>query len=164
MAHQPTVHKIEARYEQQGEEDVQLFVALFPRQGQGSEAINQQNSVASDLVRRTNLRSRDVALGESQVTIKQARVLVAVDGSRHEHLMWQWYRVAGRNLSNRYMGKAWEALSRIYPGRADGTWIAITTPIIGGELQGAEERLEGFARSMTPQLNEALDAVLGLGN
>jgi EpsI family protein len=164
MAHQPTVHKIEARYERQGDEDVQLFVALFPRQGQGSEAINQQNSIASDLVRLTNLGSRDVALGESRVTIKEARVLVTVDGSRHEHLMWQWYRVAGRNLSNRYAGKAWEALSRIYPGRADGAWIAITTPIKGEKLRSAEDRLASFARSMTPQLDAAVDAVLDLAN
>ena len=164
MAHQPTVHKVEARYERKGDEDVQLFVALFPRQGQGGEAINQQNSIASDLVRLTALGSRDVTLGESQVTIKQAKVLVTVDGSRHEHLMWQWYRVAGRNLSNRYAGKAWEALSRIYPGRADGAWVAITTPIEGEKLQSAEERLASFARSMTPQLDAAADAVLGLAN
>ncbi|MGB5495594.1 MAG: exosortase C-terminal domain/associated protein EpsI, partial [Sedimenticolaceae bacterium] len=164
MAHQPTAHKIEARYERQGDEDVQLFVALFPRQGQGGEAINQQNGIATDLVRLTTLGSRDVALDESQVTIKQARVLVTVDGSRHEHLMWQWYRVAGRNLSNRYAGKAWEALSRIYPGRADGAWVAITTPIEGEKIQSAEERLASFARAMAPQLDLAVDAVLGLAN
>ncbi len=164
MAHQPTVHKIEARYDRQGDEDVQLFVALFPRQGQGGEAINQQNAIASDLVRLTTLGSRDVALGESQVMIKQAKVMVTVDGTPFEHLMWQWYRVAGRNLSNRYAGKAWEALSRIYPGRADGAWVAITTPIVGENLQSAEERLASFARSMTPQLDAAVDAVLGLAN
>ncbi|MGB5777029.1 MAG: exosortase C-terminal domain/associated protein EpsI, partial [Sedimenticolaceae bacterium] len=150
--------------ERQGDEDVQLFVALFPRQGQGREAINQQNVIASNLVRLTTLGSRDVALDESQVTIKQARVLVTVDGSRHEHLMWQWYRVAGRNLSNRYAGKAWEALSRIYPGRADGAWVAITTPIEGEKIQSAEERLASFARAMAPQLDLAVDAVLGLAN
>ncbi|MGB5467838.1 MAG: exosortase C-terminal domain/associated protein EpsI, partial [Sedimenticolaceae bacterium] len=164
MAHQPTVHKIEARYARDGDEDVQLFVALFPRQGQGGEAINQENGIATDLVRLTNLGSRDVALGENQVAIKRAKVLVTFDGSRHEHLMWQWYRVAGRNLSNRYAGKAWEALSRIYPGRADGAWVAITTPIEGDKLQSAEERLASFARAMAPQLDLAVDAVLGLAN
>ena len=105
-----------------------------------------------------------MTLGESQVTIKQAKVLVKVDGMPSEHLMWQWYRVAGRNLSSRYAGKAWEALSRIYPGRADGAWVAITTPINGYELRNAEERLASFARSMTPQLDAAIDAVLGLAH
>ncbi len=164
MAHQPTVHKIEARYKREGDEEVQLFVVLFPQQGHGREAINQRNTVASDLVRLQRQGSRDLSLEGSQVTVKQARILVEANGSRHEHLMRQWYRVAGRNLTNRYAGKAWEALSRIYPGRADGAWIAITTPINSENLPAAEARLESFAGGIIPQLDSAMDAAVGLAD
>ena len=161
-AHQETPYKIEASYTGDGG-DVQLFVALFPRQRQGGEAINLQNQPAAkpELIRLTRLPGSRAVLGDQQVTINRARAIVSVQGRQQEHLVWQWYRIAGRDLTNRYEGKAWEALARIYPGRADGAWIAITTPLEGGDIAAAEERLARFARTMTPQIGAAIDTALG---
>ena len=161
--HQPTEFTIEARYTR-GDDDVQLFAVLFPRQRQGSEAINQENGVSTDLVRSTDLGSRRVSLGDEEVTVNRSRVLVERDGVQHQHLVWQWYRVAGHDLTNRYQGKAWEALARLYPGRADGAWIAVTTPLEEQQLQAADDRLADFARSVAPRVGDAIDDVLGLGD
>jgi len=163
VKHQPTDFKIEARYTD-GDEDVQLFAVLVPRQRQGGEAINQDNRISTDLVRSTDLGARKVSLGDEEVTVNRSKVLVATGGVQHQHLVWQWYRVAGHKLTNRYQGKAWEALARIYPGRADGAWIAVTTPLNDQQPQAADDRLADFARHVAPLVDGAIDDVLGLGN
>ncbi len=160
-AHLPTPHKIEAGYAS-GDAVVQLYVILFPSQRQGNEAINRKNKIADDLQRFNDLGTAMVALGDDEVAVNRARVVVSNDGILHEHLVWQWYRVAGRSLTNRYEGKAWEALARLWPGRADGAWVAITTPLNGEGLEVAERRLAGFARGMVPRIDDAIDAVLDL--
>jgi EpsI family protein len=107
------------------------------------------------------LPGRQIDLGSRQVTVNRAKALVSVNGRRHEHLVWQWYRIAGRDLTNRYEGKAWEAVARIYPRRADGAWIAVTTELGSDETETAERRLASFAQTMAPQIGNAIDAALG---
>lgn len=162
-AHQPTPHKIEAGYTD-GEAEVQLYVVLFPQQRQGNEAINQQNQIAVDLVRATGLGRREVESVDEQFAVNRSRAVVSVEGRNREHLVWQWYRLAGRSLTNRYEGKAWEALARIYPGRSDGAWIAITTPLDEQDPDAAEQRLARFAASMAPQIGQSIDGALGLAD
>lgn len=160
-AHQPTSHVVEAFFAK-GEDRVQLYVVLFPQQRQGAEAINQDNKIAADLVRQTSLGAGEVEMGERRVAVNRARAIVRQGAGSAEHLVWQWYRVAGHSLINRYEGKAWEALARLYPGRADGAWIAITTPLDEREADAAAQRLSDFARSMAPQIDAAIDASLGI--
>ena len=160
-AHQPTPHVIEARYAN-GLGQVQLYVVLFPQQRQGAEAINQDNRISTELVRQTGLGSDVVDMGDRQVTVNRNRAIVKQGAMATEHLVWQWYRVAGRSLTNRYEGKAWEALARLYPGRADGAWIAITTPLDERAEDEAAKRLAAFAHSMAPQIDRAIDTSLGI--
>lgn len=159
-AHGGTPMKIEARYQQDGQA-AQLFVLLFPQQRQGDEAINASNKVATQLVRAMDLGPRRVSLGGAEVSVNRSKAIVRVDGVPQEHLVWQWYRVAGRSLTNRYEGKAWEAIARIYPGRADGAWIAVATPLGAEGLPAAEARLADFANGAAPRIDHAIDAVLG---
>jgi len=160
-SHQSTPHKIEAVYSDETGK-VQLYVVLFPQQRQGNEAINQENQIAADLRRKTGLGSRTVKAGDGQFPVNSSRVIVSVDEVGQRHLVWQWYRVAGRSLTNRYEGKAWEAVSRIYPGRTDGAWIAISTPLGDQDEDAAQERLSRFARSMAAPIGNGIDTVLGL--
>lgn len=160
-AHQTTTSRIAVRY-RQADNDVQLFVVLFPHQHQGAEAISPDNKVAQDLVRSVGLGAKAVDLGgATPVVVNRSRSIVRIDGREQSHLVWQWYRVAGRSLTNRYEGKAWEAISRIYPGRADGAWIAITTPI-DDDIDAAGKRLADFAASIAPEVDKAIDRSLGL--
>jgi EpsI family protein len=160
-AHQPTSHKIEALYSD-GERDVQLYVVLFPNQRQGSEAINQDNRIAVDLVKETSLGQRTVKAAGGEFPIRLSKAIIGVAGKNREYLVGRWYRVAGRSLVNRYEGKAWEALARLYPGRGDGAWIAVATPIEGEDRQSAERHLVDFATHISPAIDERIDRALGI--
>jgi exosortase A len=163
-AHQPTEHVIAARYHR-GDDETQLFAVMFPQQRQGAEAINSDNSIAEGLVRSVGLGRQRVEMGAAgAVEVNRSRAFIEIDGRSREHLVWQWYRVAGRSLSNRYKGKAWEALSRIWPGRADGVWLAVSTPIDGFDLATAEQRLAAFAAAAVPEVNAGVDRALGIAD
>ena len=162
-AHQPTPHKVEAQYSD-GKKEVLLYVVLFPNQRQGSEAINQDNRIAGDLVKETGLGSRTIRATGGEFPIRLSRAIVAVDGANREYLVGQWYRVAGRSLTNRYEGKAWEALARLYPGRSDGAWIAAATLIEDQDRQSAEQRLVDFVTDMAPGVDARIDGALGIVN
>ncbi len=157
--HQPTTHKIEARYDS-NEGYVQLYVTLFPHQRQDGEAINVANRIADDIDRFENLGSLKVTIGDASFTVNRAKVVVDVDDTLHQHLVWQWYRVAGRSLTNRYEGKVWEAIARFWFGRTDGAWIVLSTPLSNLDTVAAEQRLAEFARVLVPQVDSAIDAVV----
>ena len=156
----PTEHTIAARY-RSGSDEVQLFVAFFPQQRQGVEAISNENELAEDLFRYARMGTVVATMGSEQVPVNQARAMVQAKGVLHEHLVWQWYRVAGHSLINRYAGKAREAIARLYPGRADGAWIAVTTPYDEEHRQASKQRLENFVKEVAPLLDIAIDSVLG---
>jgi EpsI family protein len=156
----PTEHTIAARY-RSGSDEVQLFVAFFPQQRQGVEAISNENELAEEIFRYARMGTVVATMGSEQVPVNQARAMVRVNGVLHEHLVWQWYRVAGHSLVNRYAGKVREAVARLYPGRADGAWIAVTTPYDEQHLQASRQRLENFVKEMAPLLEIAIDSVLG---
>ena len=141
-----------------------MYVVLFAKQSQGSEAINQENRIAEDLRRKTRLGSHMVKADADQLSVNSSRVIVPVGGIDQTHLVWQWYRVAGRSLINRYEGKAWEAVSRIYPGRTDGAWIAISTPLADEEEAAAQDRLARFVRSMAGPIGNRIETALGLAD
>jgi len=157
--HQPTAHEIETRYDG-ADGYVQLYVTLFPYQRQGKEAISSTNQIADDIKRSERLGSVTLMSGDTSFTANRAKVTLNADETLHQHLVWQWYRVAGRSLTNRYEGKAWEAVARIWPGRADGAWIALSTPLQDEDFAAAEKRLAEAARALIPQIDRAIDAVV----
>ena len=160
VASQTTDHVVETSY-LRGEDQVQLFVVLFPNQRQGSEAVSQSNKISDELVRSVRHGTRTVDVGDRQIPVKVSKAIIPVDGQRREYLVWQWYRLAGRNLINAYEGKAWEAIARIYPGRADGAWIAVATPLSLQAEEDAEKRLASFAATIFPGVELAIDTALG---
>lgn len=159
-AHLPTEHVVATRY-RSGTDEVQLFVVLFPQQHQGVEAISNENEVAEDLYRYARMGTTTAKMGSDQIAVNQARAIVNVGDDRFEHLVWQWYRVAGHSLINRYEGKAREAIARLYPGRADGAWIAVTTPYDQEDVEKSRQRLAAFVQEMAPLVDDAIDTSLG---
>ena len=160
-AHQPTPHKVEQRYRaDEGAGEVQLFIVFYPRQGHGAEAMSPANRISAEARRWIRMAPVEANLGDAQTRVNRGRLLIEIDGRVEEHLVWQWYRVAGRNLVNRYQGKAWEALARIYPGRADGAWIALSTPYDPLRPDAADSVLAAFAESMTPAIDQAIDSAV----
>jgi EpsI family protein len=160
MQHQPTDHILQANYSR-GSETVSLFVALFPKQTQGAEAINKDNQLAENIVRSVSLGRESVSLGSERVRVNRYRAVISAEGRPGEYLAWQWFRVAGHSVTNRYAGKAWEAVARLYPGRADGAWIAIATSSDELDNRTAQRRLRNFAEHIGPAIAAEIDRFVG---
>ena len=165
-AYLETPYAVNVRYQSSAGVDAQLFLALFPKQEQGAEAINQENrAIGEKAGRLKTLELGPAELGGQKATVRKQELRTVINGNETTHLVWQWYRIAGRSLANPYLGKAWEALARVYRGRTDGAWIAITTPVIGSEpVAATEERLADFARVVIPEVDRAIDTSLGLSD
>jgi exosortase A len=141
--------------------EVRLHVAFFPRQSQGYEAISPNNEVAGARARLIGMGRAEVSVDSETFDVVRRKMVVAAGRTTSEYLVWQWYRVAGHSLSNRYEGKAREALARIYPGRADGAWIALVAPLAPGDIANTEARLADFAQDVLPTLYTAMDDLVG---
>jgi exosortase A len=162
MRHQPDGISLQSRMTD-GKREVQLFAVLFPHQRQGAEAIHPGNRLAERVLRRTPIERRDLRVGTEVFPAMAERVLIDVDGRRTEHLVLRWYRVAGKSLLNPYVGKAYEAIARLYPGRADGMWLAVTTRYDPLTVDGDLATLDDFATDVVPALYVAADRLLGIG-
>ena len=160
-AHLSTDHTFEAVYSN-GHSEAQIHLVLFPQQYQGYEAINSQNQLAENLRRSIKEGRGSFTVGDADISVNRMKAIIWVDSEEREYLIWQWYRIAGHNVANRYKGKAWEAISRIHPGRADGAWIAMAVPLTGDDRTIAETQLNDFAIQMVPQINNVIDRALGI--
>jgi exosortase A len=159
--HHPNAMAINQRMLKRGA-DVRLQAVLYPHQQQGLEAISFDNRMAGEGARMVDLGQHLVRVGSEQFSAVQEKAVIRLNGVDEEFLVWRWYRVAGSSLSNRYHGKAIEALARIYPGRADGAWIAISTPLVAGETGQSQARLQAFAGEVLPSLYVAMDQLVGV--
>lgn len=147
-----------------GDKDVQVFIAFYPNQRQGYEAIAKRNSLvrldrSDEQLSHRRVLARD--FGEGGGTVKE-HVLVRKSGTTTEkQLVWQWFRIAGKNLHSPYEGKLIEAWARFSMGRSDGAWIAIATPLADDGYEESAARLQGFLDQAYPDAVQAMDAVLG---
>jgi exosortase A len=155
--HPPTAESLSGIYRRQ-DVSVQVFVAFYPRQGQGMEAISSSNRLAENVVSRSSLPA---VKGEGHLG-RQDLVMIAAGDKDHTHVVSQWYQIADRSFVNRYQGKAYEAIARIYPGRSDGAWIAVTIPVRDpadvGEIQLL---MTEFVSEFAPVLERAIDKSVG---
>jgi EpsI family protein len=72
--------------------------------------------------------------------------------------VWDWFRIAGHDLSNPYLAKLLLAREKLLGNGAGGAAIILATP--SGQGPGAaEETLQEFAREMLPAIQAALDRV-----
>lgn len=168
--HRPTSQLIDAFYRRPDGETVRLHVALFPDQRQGREAISAGNRLSAELNQHGVQSPLTVNHVGQEFNVRRARVIVQT-GSKSEGTdeyfrvyYWQWFRIAGKHLSERYAGKLAEASARLSNGRLDGAWLAISTEDSKGASAVDEARIRAFAELAIPQIDTELDAVLGLAN
>jgi len=76
--------------------------------------------------------------------------------ARQRLLVWDWYRVAGSDLSNPYVAKLLLARDKLLYRGDDAAVIMLATPY-EIRTQAAEEALREFARAMLPSINAALE-------
>ncbi len=149
--------KLVAHYRLNGQ-PVLLYVAHYDKQRQGSELISYGNrlrppgrggwGVISDVI-------QTVPMSDGKREVRVAHLRNAESGGRL--LVWQWNRVAGRDLLNPYYIKFDLALSKLLGRHDDGTAILIATPYVD-KTTLAETTLRAFRDTYTGRLNALLDS------
>lgn len=163
--HQPTGFLVEQTFANRQGELVNAFMAFYPYQRQGYEAIAKQNALvrldtSGEQIRRKRLRQVNVGSGSFEVN--ERSMIRKNNGEQQNLLVWQWYRVAGTEFSNPYLGKLYEIWARIVDSRSDGAWIAISTPLEVDGTEQAAERLAGFLNDFYPQATRSMDDVVAV--
>lgn len=132
---------------------VTVYVAYYRRQRQGAELVSSQNTIAGDP------RSAWASMGQSlrrehfskTVALRQTRLRSA--GARL--LVWDWYRIAGRDVSDPYLAKALLARERLL-GRGDDSAAILMATSYDERPEIAADTLRQFAREMLPSIDAAL--------
>ncbi|WP_428409952.1 VPLPA-CTERM-specific exosortase XrtD [Hyphococcus sp.] len=89
---------------------------------------------------------------ENGETFRYNRIIIENRGVRQ--LVYYWYDQRGRKVANEFVMKSLLILDAVKLRRTDGAMIRIMTPIGREELVGdAEERLNGFMRTLDPMLD-----------
>jgi exosortase A len=137
-----------------GERSVAVYVGYYRNQRQGAELVGSQNLIAgesgSPWARMSeSLRSEELPSGT--VELRQTRLGSA--GGRL--LVWDWYRIAGYDLSNPYLAKALLARDKLL-GRGDDSAAIVLAAPYDSSPETAVDTLRVFAREMLPAIDNAL--------
>jgi exosortase A len=144
-----------------GEHSVAVYLAYYRNQRQGAELVGSQNLIAgpsdSPWARiGESLRTEDLPNG--RLELRQTRL--GAPGARL--LVWDWYRIAGADLSNPYVAKALLARDRLLRRNDDSAAIALAAPYEASS-ETAAETLRLFAGEMLPAIDNALLAAAQAG-
>ena len=133
---------------------VAVYIAYYREQRQGAELVNSQHAVAG------GAKSDWSSTGSRTRTVEARAIEVRETSLRSPTgwlLAWDWYRIAGRDLSNPYLTKALVAREKLL-GRGDhSAALVIAAPYDRLPQRGAET-LQLFAADMLPQIDAALAA------
>lgn len=137
-----------------GERSVAVYLAYYRNQRQGAELVSSQNLVAGGrespwASMGESLRGEELANGT--VDLRQTRLRSAAG----RLLVWDWYRIAGRDLGNPYLAKALLARDKLL-GRGDDSTAIVLAASYDTRPEAAAETLRLFVREMLPAMDAAL--------
>ena len=138
-----------------GDRAVALYVGYYRGQRKGAELVTSGNVIVAQgdpLWMNVGDSARTEDLGNGPVDMRETRLRSA----RQRLLVWDWYRVAGSDLSNPYVAKLLLARDKLLYRGDDAAVIMLATPY-EIRTQAAEEALREFARAMLPSINAALE-------
>ncbi|HEV8111002.1 MAG TPA: exosortase A [Burkholderiales bacterium] len=137
-----------------GEHSVAVYLGYYRNQHQGAELVGAQNLIAgagdsrwakiSESLRTEHLPNGTVELRQTRLGSAGGRLLV-----------WDWYRIAGHELSNPFMAKALLARDRLLRRGDDSAAIVLAAPY-EVRPETAAETLRVFTREMQPAIDQAL--------
>ena len=132
-------------------DDVYLYIGYYPRQSQGRELINELNHIANAGVWRTE------PLAERAVSVDDRPVLetVIISPTGRQRLVWYWYRVSGKQTTNRYSAKALQVLGQV-TGRTRASVTAVAVDIVTGK-DDAQRLLREFVSAMGQPTAKMMD-------
>jgi len=137
-----------------GERSVSVYLGYYRNQRQGAELVSSQNRVAGSSDSpwvKTGDSPRREELPNGTVELRQTRLRSAAG----ELLVWDWYRIAGHDLSNPYVAKALVARDKLLRRGDDSAAIVLAAPY-ETRSETAAETLRLFTREMLPAIDHAL--------
>jgi EpsI family protein len=137
-----------------GEGEVGVFLPVYVEERQGAELINSQNY----LVRQKHPEWRQVGRGlisSPAASIGNPVRQGVLRGPGQNLLVWRWHWVQGRETSNDYLAKAFQAFERLL-GRAPVSADIVLFTQFDENIDQAAARLEVFADQILPGVRGAL--------
>jgi exosortase A len=139
-----------------GDRGVALYLGYYRDQRQGAELVNSQNVMVVQkhpVWANVGEAARNEELGRGAMRLRQTQLRSA--GQRL--LVWDWYRISGRDLASPYLAKLYLAGDKLLGRGDDAAALIIAVPYDGG-VEAAQETLREFARDMLPSIGAALAA------
>jgi len=137
-----------------GDRSVAVYLGYYRNQRQGEELVGSQNLIAgtgdSPWARIGESRHSE-ELPRGRVDVRQTRLRSAAG----RLLVWDWYRIAGQDLSNAFIAKALVARDKLLRRGDHSAAIALAAPY-DTRPETAADTLRVFTREMLPAIDEAL--------
>ena len=133
---------------------VALFLARYVDQREGAELVSSANSLTGSPDgpwSASGEGGRTERLGALELQVRETRLR----SSGERLLAWDWYRVAGRELSDPYVAKALLARDTLL-GRGDEAAAIVIAAPYTERVEQAQETLRRFAADMLPAVQAAL--------
>lgn len=137
-----------------GQSSVALYLGYYRNQHQGSELVSSHNLIAGATPSpwsRIGESIDTVQLPNGKVELRQTRLASAAG----RLLVWDWYRIGERELSNPYVAKALVARDKLLLRSDDSAAIVLAAPY-ETRPETAADTLRLFTREMLPAIDHAL--------
>jgi exosortase A len=139
-----------------GDRAVALYLGYYRDQRQGAELVTSQNLMVVQkhpVWSKVGEAARSEELGRGAMPLRQTELR----STRQRLLVWDWYRISGRDLSSPYLAKLYLARDKLL-GRGDAAAAIILATPYEERAEAAQETLREFARDMLPSIGAALAA------
>jgi exosortase A len=137
-----------------GDRAVALYLGYYRHQRQGAELLTSQNIMVEQkhaVWSNVGESGRQEDLGKGPEEIRQTQLRSV--GQRL--LIWDWFHISGRDLSNPYVGTLLLARNRLLGRGDDAAAIILATPY-DERTDVAQETLRQFVREMLPSIEATL--------
>ncbi len=132
--------------------EVNLYVAYYEAQNERASIHSPEVCIPAGGWEITDLRKRTVTdVGTPSGELAVNRLVIAK--GLEQQLVYYWFELRGRQMTEEYTIKLANLWDGITQRRTDGALVRVMTPVARGEDPDvADRRLQGFVRSMYPQL------------
>ena len=133
---------------------VNFYSAYYDSQKKGASAHSPRSCIPGGGWRITSLNDHAVEgtnIGKTPLVVNR----LVIEKGEAKQLVYYWFQQRGRIITNEYMMKwylFWDAMTK---SRTDGALMRLTTTLNNGqEIKIADDRLESFAREISPIIPE----------
>lgn len=139
----------------EGVHEVGVYLAYYGAQQQDAELVNSQNVLVVQkhpVWHMPEQHLRVERIGSARETLYESRL-----ESREQNLLvWHWYYLSGRRVTNPYEAKALEVLARLTGSRGGGAAIIVYTSMADDPVP-ARKVMRRYLEDMEPELMAAVE-------